>query len=136
MVRNNLYKLLTVTTIFIFINLIKSETAYLEVSSNNVNIISFYTAFDLKSIENSDYYQEESFSIVGKICSELTIDNLLTNCFYKFENYNYNWVRFLLNWKIDCSGKSKWLSEFLIKLTTRIEKKFYKSVFNTVTSSQ
>ena len=96
MAQNNLKNFFTFLIIFAIMNFVKNETALIDISSSNIKVISFYTSFDSRSIEKSDYYQQESFLLVGKICNAYSIEKIVLDCFYKYENYNYNWVKYIL----------------------------------------
>ncbi len=81
-------------TIFTLSPYTNCETATIEVATSQSKILSFYTLFISNSIEKADLNQEDSLSFTGKLCSADNTTQVVTNCFEKFENFNYNWVGF------------------------------------------
>jgi hypothetical protein len=78
--------------IFYQTNFIKSETSIIEISNPYEKINTFYTFFYSESVKKTDYRDDESFSFAGKLCSANNTDQVINDCFLKYENFNYFWV--------------------------------------------
>jgi hypothetical protein len=87
-----IYTPLPLWIIILLMEITKSETSIIEISNPNEKILTFYTSFISKSIEKTDYRDDESFSFTGKICSANNTNQVINNCLTKYENYNYIWV--------------------------------------------
>jgi hypothetical protein len=64
----------------------------IEVNDSKQRIKLFYVGFDRQSISKDGYNSENVLSISGKICNVETVEKIKNDCFFKYTNYNYEWV--------------------------------------------
>ncbi len=75
----------------------KSERTSLEIKDSQGLIEHEEVRIEPKSIVKHQYYNydDDTLTITGKICVANHTDNILRDCFERYENYNYEWVSFI-----------------------------------------
>jgi hypothetical protein len=86
----------TVSLIFliiILISMVKSKIAMIEVYNSLMKVDVYYTGFWEDSVKEDEFSQEDILNYSGKICTMDTKEKIMKDCFIRYENYNYEWVR-------------------------------------------
>jgi hypothetical protein len=71
---------------------VKSDVAMIEVYNSLLRVNLFYTSFWPNSISANEFSEEDMLNFSGKICNANTTENIMKECFNKYENYSYEWV--------------------------------------------
>jgi len=56
-------------------------------------LATYESSFLLDSLPK-EYGVEDVLNVIGKICISNSSQNIINECFTKFENFNYDWVRY------------------------------------------
>jgi hypothetical protein len=72
--------------------LVKSDVAMIEVYNTLIRVEVYYTSFWPNSVSENVFNEEDMLNFSGKICKANTTENIMKDCFTKYENYNYEWV--------------------------------------------
>jgi hypothetical protein len=78
--------------LFLLINKILSDQAYIKISNSKKELESIPIKFIQESIALIDYDDSDRLGFMGKICLQTSLEDLKKNCIDKWDNYNQEWV--------------------------------------------
>jgi hypothetical protein len=82
-------------SLFIFlIALIACDQSIIKLSTPAKDIFNYSISFNKESYDISDYDTSGVLTVTGKLCNQTNLELLYSECIFKYENYNREWVNF------------------------------------------